>query len=142
MFPPQAAPMSPSATEQALIEAYSIIHDPHERLSAIVASCSGPGVPPEDRSEENLVPGCVSRVWLVASAAGGVLNLRWDADSPLVKGLAGLVCGVYNGAPLSSAAGHRTDILTGLRLDRQLSPTRLNGLENVGRRIQELAAAL
>jgi cysteine desulfuration protein SufE len=134
--------MLPSATEQSLIDACSIISDPHERLSAIVSSCSGPGIPPEDRQEKNLVPGCVSRVWLTATVADGALRLCWDADSPLVKGLAGLVCKVYDGAPPSAAATHRTAILTGLKLDRQLSPTRLNGLENVGKRIQELAATL
>jgi cysteine desulfuration protein SufE len=134
--------MEPSATEQALIESYSIIPDIHERMSAIVASCAGPGIPEMDRREEDLVPGCVSRVWLTGRVANGGLELSWDADSPLVKGLAGLVCKVYCGASPQEAAEHRTSILTGLKFDRQLSPTRLNGLENVGQRIREIAAAL
>ncbi len=134
--------MSPAASEQALIEAYSLIPDPHERLSAIVASCAGPGIPEGDRREGDLVPGCVSRVWITASAENGVLHLRWDADSPLVKGLAGLVCQVYEGSPPPAAAAHAAGILAGLQLDRRLSPTRLNGLENAGRRIQALAASL
>ena len=76
------------------------------------------------------------------SEVDGLLQLRWEADSPLVKGLAGLVCKVYEGAAPAAAAAHRTAILAGLKLDRQLSPTRLNGLENAGRNIQVLAARM
>ena len=133
---------SPAAAEQTLIESYSIIPDPHERMSAIVASCAGPGIGEGDRREEDLVPGCVSRVWLTATFENGALVVRWDADSPLVKGLAGLVCAVYQGTSPAEAAAHRTNIIAGLKFDRQLSPTRLNGLENVGRRLQEIAAGL
>ncbi|HEX2747155.1 MAG TPA: SufE family protein [Verrucomicrobiales bacterium] len=133
---------SPAAAEQTLIESYSIIPDPHERMSAIVAACAGPGLGEGERREEDLVPGCVSRVWLTGASEKGALKLRWDADSPLVKGLTGLVCGVYHGASPAEAAAHRTNIIAGLKFDRQLSPTRLNGLENVGRRIQEIAAGL
>ena len=134
--------MSPAASEHALIEAFSIIADPHERMSAIVATCAGPGIPVNERRDDDLVPGCVSRVWLTGTAGHGVLRLRWDADSPLVKGLAGLVCRVYDGSAPAAAAAHSTRILSGLHLDRQLSPTRLNGLEMTGRRIQAIAAAL
>jgi cysteine desulfuration protein SufE len=136
------APMSPSANEHSLIEAFSIIDDPHERLGAIVASCAGPGIPVTERSDDDLVPGCVSRVWLIAEVENGRLRLRWEADSPLVKSLAGLVCRVYEGSDPGQAAAHETQILSGLRLDRQLSPTRLHGLEMTGRRIRSLAGKL
>lgn len=132
--------MSPADTERALTDAFSGIHDPHERLAAIVSSCGGPGIPHKDRRDDDLVPGCVSRVWLTASVEDDALHLRWDADSPLVKGLAGLLCRVYYGATPAEAGAHHTAILTSLNLHRQLSPTRLHGLENVARRIRVLAA--
>jgi cysteine desulfuration protein SufE len=135
-------PISPSVNEHSLIEAFSIIADPQERLSAIVSSCAGPGIPAAERDEGDLVPGCVSRVWLTAAVENGRLRLRWEADSPLVKGLAGLVCRVYEGSDPAPAAAHETHILSGLRLDRQLSPTRLHGLEMTGRRIRSLAEKL
>jgi cysteine desulfuration protein SufE len=133
---------SPIDSEGALVAAFSIISDPHERMSAIVAGCAGPGIPADERRDDDLVPGCVSRVWLTAAAPDGRLQLRWDADSPLVRGLAGLVCRVYDGCSPEAAADHQTQILSGLRLDRQLSPTRLHGLEMTGRRIRSLAAML
>ena len=134
--------MNPADNERALTGAFSIIPDPHERLAAIVSSCSGPGILESGRCDNDPVPGCVSRVWLTASVENGAFQLRWDADSPLVKGLAGLICRVYAGSKPDEAAAHQNAILTRLHLDRQLSPTRLNGLENVARRIRLLAAGL
>ena len=132
--------MPPADNERALTDAFSIISDPHERIAAIVSSCSGRGIPCSERREDDLVPGCVSSVWLTSSLENGALQLRWDAGSPLVKGLAGLICRVYTGSAPGEAAAHPTSILASLQLDRQLSPTRLNGLENVARRIRLLAA--
>ncbi len=134
--------MNPADNERALAGAFCIIPDPHERLAAIVSSCGGPGMPDSERRENDLVTGCVSRVWLTASLENNALQFHWDADSPLVKGLAGLICRVYAGTPPDEAAVHQTAILTSLQLDRQLSPTRLNGLENVARQIRLLAAAV
>ena len=134
--------MTPAEREQELIESFSIIPDLHERMSAIVASCTGPGIGESERREEYLVPGCISRVWIAASVQEGLLHLRWDADSPLVKGLAGLVCRVYEGTAPAAAAEHAAEVLSGLKLDRQLSPTRLNGLNNAGQLIRRLASAL
>jgi cysteine desulfuration protein SufE len=132
----------PSENERSLIDAFSGIDDPHERLSMIVTSCAGAGIPENLRRDIDLVPGCVSRVWLTAAAGAGALRLHWDAGSPLVKGLAGLVARVYDGSPPRDAAAFDTVILTALGLDRRLSPTRLLGLHNVSRRIRLLAAGL
>jgi len=136
------AAMSPADQEAALRDDFSIISDPHERLSAIVASCAGPGMNAGEQTERNLVSGCVSSVWLTGTVENGTLVLRWDAASPLVRGLAGLICKVYHGASSSAAAAWETGILESLGLTRQISPTRLNGLVNVARRVRELAASL
>jgi len=132
--------MSPSDQEAALCEAYSIIPDPHERLSAIVSGCAGAGLPDVEKRDEFLVPGCVSSVWLTGRVEDHRLRLSWDAASPLVRGLAGLICRVYEDTPAVEAASHETHILEGLGLTRQISPTRLNGLANVAQRIRVLAA--
>lgn len=134
--------MCPAENERRLAEDFSLIPDPHERLGAIVASCGGRGIAEGERSEGDLVRECVSRVWVKAGVAEGVLVLEWDAESALVRGLAGLVCRIYNGCEPGAAAGHEMGLPRALGLDRSLSPTRLNGLAGVARRIRELAAGL
>jgi cysteine desulfuration protein SufE len=130
---------TPAANEQALLQSFLPLTDPQERLSLIADACTGPGLPESVRAEVDLVPGCVSRVWLRGSSPGGHLQLEWDAESPLVRGLAGLICLVYQDVPPGALASFHSRILTGLGLDRQLSPTRLRGLAAVERRIHELA---
>lgn len=134
-------PGRPSDNEAALREAFLPVRDPHERLSLITDACAGDGLPEEIRAATEPVPGCVSKVWLVIECldASG-LSLKWDSGSPLVRGLAGLICAVYQGAALLEAAEHRSTILTDLGLDRQLSPTRLRGLESVEAQIRQWAA--
>lgn len=132
--------VTPAANEQALLESFLPLTDPQERLALIVEACAGAGLPEVSRAEADLVPGCVSRVWLQGSRGGGQLHLQWDAESPLVRGLAGLMCLIYQGVPGDAVAGFRSRILTGLGLDRQLSPTRLRGLAAVEGRIHQLAS--
>lgn len=132
---------TPADNEQALLESFVPVRDPHERLSLITDACAGNGLAEGARFESDLVPGCVSRVWLRGDVREGVLRLEWDAESPLVRGLAGLICGVYQETTMAEAAGFRSGILTKLGLDRQLSPTRLRGLAAVEARIHQLASA-
>lgn len=132
----------PAALEETLTAGLLSIRDPQERLNVILATCSGEGIPEAERREPDLVPGCVSRVWLTGRTEAGALRLRWDAESPLVRGLAGLVCQVYDGAPPDAVAPHRSRILSTLGLDRSLSPTRLRGLAAVERRIHDIAAGV
>jgi cysteine desulfuration protein SufE len=136
---PMAA--TPAANEQVLLESFLPLTDPQERLALIVEACAGAGLPETSRAVTDLVPGCVSRVWLRGSCRSGQLQLEWDAESPLVRGLAGLICRIYQGVPAEAAVGFCSRILTGLGLDRQLSPTRLRGLAAVERRIHQLASS-
>jgi len=92
------APADPSTQESALAAHWRFIPDPHERLALATQAAAGPGLPSELKSDNALVPGCVSRVWLHANSLNGSLTLSWDADSAIVRGLAGLVCAVYQNA--------------------------------------------
>jgi cysteine desulfuration protein SufE len=124
--------MLPSDKQQQLVERFLLIEDAHERMALIVdrARHQAP-LSPGDRCEENRVQGCVSRVWIVPSAAEGVCHFRVDADSALVKGLAALVCEVYEGAAPREVAVFESEILSKLRLLDHLSPTRRHGLDQV-----------
>lgn len=148
-----AAVSDPAENERRLADDFLPLTNPQERLALIVEACAGGGIPAGERQDRDLVPGCVSRVWLRGARAGletekdagesgDRLHLSWDAESPLVRGLAGLICKVYDGAALREAAGHSSAILTTLGLARQLSPTRLRGLAAVEARIRQLAVDL
>ena len=134
--------MTPEQKQQQLVAKISQIEDRQERLAWVVDRARK--VPPladSEKTEENRVQGCVSRVWLIGSVEEGRCRFRVDADSTLVKGLAWLLCEVADHAQPSEVATFEIRILDELHLADQLSPTRKNGLEQVERRIRELAAA-
>ena len=128
--------------QRTLIAKLSIIEDAHERLAAITSRAKKWPVPAEDeRTDERLVRGCSSRVWFVGEVRDGRCHFRIDADSPLVKGIATLLCEVYEGGTPEEVLAVEPEIIAGLGIDRMLSPTRLNGLAAVRNTIREFAAA-
>ena len=127
--------------QRELIAKLAIIEDAHERLAAITSRAKKWPVPSEsERTDARLVRGCSSRVWLVGELRAGRCHFRIDADSPLVKGIATLLCEVYDGGTPDEIAATEPEIFTALGLDRMLSPTRLNGLAAIRHAIREFAA--
>jgi cysteine desulfuration protein SufE len=127
--------------QQQLIDNYTLIPDPQERLAAVVdAARRRPPLPEAERIEAHRVQGCVSQAWLVGELRAGRCQFRCDADSPLVRGLLWLLCDFYSDAPPAEVAATEPTLLGALGLDRNLSPTRLNGLRSVRARIRAFAA--
>ena len=134
--------MTTAERQRALIAKLAIIEDAHERLAAITGRAKKwPGIAKEERVEERLVRGCSSRVWLVGEMREGRCHYRFDADSPLVKGLVALLCEVYDGGTPEEVVATEPEVAAALGLDRMLSPTRLNGLAAVRNAIREFAVA-
>lgn len=134
--------MSLAAKQAALIERYRAIEDAHERLAALTSrGKKWPALNEGERTDEALVPGCSSRVWLVGEANAGVCHFRMEADSPLVKGLAALLCELYDGQRAAEIVATEPELVSALGLDRMLSPTRLNGFSNIRAAIRRFAAA-
>ncbi len=124
--------MTLAEKQQHLIDRLRLIEDTHERLAAITArGKKWPTPAVEERIDDHRVTGCVSRVWLIGRVEDGHCRWRMDADSPLVKGLVALLCEITEGATPGDVATFEPEIVAALGLDRQLSPTRLNGLNAV-----------
>ncbi len=134
--------MSLAEKQQQLVADYAIIDDPQERLAAVVDQARRrPPLPETERTEANRVKGCVSLAWVVGEVREGRCRFRCDADSPLVRGLLVLLCDFYSGATPAEVAATEPALIEQLGLDRNLSPTRLNGLRSVRARIRDFAAA-
>ena len=132
--------MNLAEKQQALIARFRLIEDAHERLAAIVArGKKWPAVGETELTDAHRVPGCVSRVWLTGRIENGRCHVQMDADSPLVKGLVALLCELYDGATAAEIVAVEPEIIGALQLDRQLSPTRLNGLAGVRQTIRAFA---
>ncbi|MBX7208084.1 MAG: SufE family protein [Verrucomicrobiaceae bacterium] len=137
-----AAHVSLSARQESLIADLNLIPDPHERLSVLVCRAGSNRLPDALKTDDALVKGCVSRVWLRGELDGGRCRFRCEADSPLVKGLVALLCELYSGALPDEVIAVEPEVWLRCGFMRLLSPTRLNGLSAVRNRIRELATAM
>ena len=132
--------MTVSEKQAQLIEDLSFIEDRQERLAAVVAHARRrPPLPADEKTDAHRVPGCISSVWLLGTIADNRLHLRYDAESPLVKGLVGLLVELYDNAPPAEVISTEPVILSALGLLQDLTPTRQNGLLAVRARIKSLA---
>ena len=132
--------MTANERQQQLVDALSVIDDRQERLAVLVERARQVARLPElERSEVNRVPGCASRVWLLGTFENGRCRFRFDADSPLVKGLVKVLCDTYDDATPADVVATEPTALAQLGLLQTLSPTRRHGLEAVRRRMVDLA---
>jgi cysteine desulfuration protein SufE len=111
------------------VEDLAIIDDPQERLAHVVDRAKRiPPLPAAERIDAHRVRGCVSIVWLVGEVRDGRCVFRFDADSPIVRGLLALLCDFFSGFSPAEIAASNLDPLEALGLLANLSPTRRNGL--------------
>jgi cysteine desulfuration protein SufE len=134
--------MSLAEKQRQLIEDLNLIPDVQERLSALTAYASRMRLDAAQQVEANLVPGCVSRVWLHGGLRDGLTRFDCEADSPMVKALAAVLCDLYSDATPAEVVEVEPEIWQQCHFTKMLTPTRLNGLANVRRLIRERAANL
>ncbi|MGE6244332.1 SufE family protein [Ectopseudomonas guguanensis] len=93
-----------------------------------------------ERIDENRVHGCESLVWLVAERRDGRLHFRARSDARLLRGLLAVLLVRVEGLPRAELVSvDLVDWFEQLGLQRQLSPSRSNGLNAVLQRMRKLA---
>lgn len=102
---------------------------------------SRPALNFDQRNENNQLEGCLSKLWVVAEARGGLCFFQADSDSLIVKAIAGLLCDFYSGQPPAEIVAHDPAFLKELGISQHLTPNRRNGLAKVWERIRSFAAA-
>jgi cysteine desulfuration protein SufE len=96
-------------------------------------------LPPELCTEENRVQGCMSNLWFVADTRDGRCYFRCEADSLVVKSIAGLLCRFYSGATPAEILAHDPSFLREAGITEHLSSNRRNALTKVWDRIRTTA---
>lgn len=93
--------------------------------------------PEEKKTEENLIKGCQSRVWLDAEEHDGRLYFQADSDAVITRGIISLLVSVYSGCTRKEISADDFSFLEELGLRENLSPTRANGMVSMVERIKE-----
>ena len=101
-----------------------------------------PEYPEDEKTEDKLIKGCQSRVWLNWKLVDGNLVFYADSDAIITKGIISLLIEVYSGKKPQDIAADDFGFIVDIGLKDNLSPTRANGLASMIDRIRTIAAEL
>lgn len=133
-------------TIEEVTEEFQELEDWDERYDLIIdLGRELPKLPEELQTQENLVHGCMSTVWLATRVEPTDeqkrIDILADSDSIIVKGLIVLLMSFYSGQPASEIVRKDAgEFFARLGLNQHLSPQRRNGLFSMVKRLKLLAA--
>lgn len=93
----------------------------------------------ENKTDDKLIKGCQSRVWLDSEKEGEILNFYADSDAIITKGIISLLLRVFSGQKPEEIAKSDLRFIKEIGLQEHLSPTRANGLLSMVQQIKLLA---
>ena len=126
--------------KQAVIEEFSMYDewlDKYEYLIELGKALEA--YPEEEKTEDKLIKGCQSRVWLDYELKDGKLYFRADSDAIITKGIISLLLSVYSGRTPAEIAADDFGFVDAIGLRENLSPTRANGLVSMIETIKNAA---
>lgn len=116
-------------TQADIIEEFSMYDEWLDKYEYLIELGKNLAPYPEDkRTEDRLVKGCQSRVWLDCGMEDGRLCFSADSDAIITKGIISLLISVYSGRTPEEIAADDFSFIDRIGLRENLSPTRANGL--------------
>lgn len=134
--------MNLAEKQQQLTAKLAALKNGQDRLALLVAQAKKlPSLPTELRVGQNLIPGCLAKLWFVPEFRDGKCCFGCDSDSLVVKAVAGLLCEFYSGHAPAEILAHDPQFLAPLGITQHLTPNRRNALGKVWERIRQFAQA-
>ena len=115
--------------QEEIIEEFSMFDDWLDRYDYLISlSDSLPVITPEHKTEEYIIEGCQSRVWVDARLEGGKIFYSADSDAIIIKGLLSLLIRAMGDRTPQEVVDLDLYFIDAIGLKENLSPTRGNGL--------------
>ena len=115
--------------QDEVIEEFSDLDDWMDRYQLLIdMGREQEPLPEEYKTDQNLIDGCQSRVWLQADYENGILTFRAESDALIVKGIVTLLIRVLSGHTPQEILDADLYFIDRIGLTEHLSPTRSNGL--------------
>ena len=132
--------MSLEESKQSIIDDFSMFDEWLDKYEYIIELGKKLDSFPENKkTDDRLIKGRQSRVWLDWEVKDGKLYFTADSDAIITKGIISLLISVYSGRSAEEIAGDDFSFLEKLGLKENLSPTRANGLESMVETIKRAA---
>ncbi len=119
-----------------MVSLFSKTDDWEEKYKILIKLGKGlPTFPEEYRTEQNLIRGCQSQVWLQANFADGRVEFISDSDASITKGIVALLVTIYSGATPDELLTTKPTFLEEIGIRDHLSMNRANGLASMIKQI-------
>lgn len=128
--------------QEEIIDEFSMFDDWMQRYEYIIElGKSLPLINEEYKTEENIIKGCQSKVWVQGEEKEGNIVFTADSDAILTKGIIAILIRVFSNQTPQDILDANTDFIDEIGLKEHLSPTRANGLVSMIKKIKMYALA-
>lgn len=129
--------MTIQAIQEEIIDEFSMFDDWDERFQYVIdLGKSLPLIDEKFKTEDNIIKGCQSKVWLHADEQDGKLVFTADSDAIITKGIIAVLIRAFSNQKPKDILEADTTFIDQIGLKEQLSPTRANGLVSMIKQIK------
>jgi len=134
--------MTINESQDEIIEEFELFDDWADKYEYIIdLGKKLKGFPEEQKTEDNIIKGCQSRVWLNARKENESLIFDADSEAIIVKGLVNMLIRVLSGHPPQEIAKADLYFMEKIGMSQHLAQTRSNGLASMVKQMKNYAIA-
>ncbi|MBC5862045.1 SufE family protein [Flavobacterium turcicum] len=128
--------------QEEIVEEFSMFDDWMDRYEYIIELGKKlPLIKEEFKTEDNIIKGCQSKVWLQGEQADDKIVFTADSDAILTKGIIAILIRAFSNQKAADILSADMDFIDEIGLKEHLSPTRANGLVSMIKNIKMYALA-
>jgi cysteine desulfuration protein SufE len=128
--------------QNEIVSEFSMFDDWMERYEYIIELGKGlPIIEEQFKTEDNIIKGCQSKVWVYAEEKDGKVVFSADSDAILTKGIIAILIRAFSNQTPAAILKANTDFVDEIGLKEHLSATRANGLVSMIKKIKMYALA-
>lgn len=129
--------MTMEAVQQSILEDLALLGDGLNRMEYLLeCGKESPGLSPAERAAAETVPDCQVNTWIDTKWSGGVLTLRTDSESLIVRGALALLAELFSGRAAAEIAAFHCVLPETEAFSALLNPVQRKGLDIVLRRLR------
>ena len=134
--------MTIESIQNEIVEEFSMFEDWMERYEYMIElGKSLPLIDSKFKTEDNIIKGCQSKVWLHADFNQDKVIFTADSDAIITKGIVAILIRVFTNQTPKAILEANTNFIDTIGLKEHLSPTRANGLVSMMKQIKMYAIA-
>jgi len=135
--------MTIKSIQEEIIDEFLLFDDWMQKYEYMIdLGKSLPLINENNKTDDRLIKGCQSKVWLDANLIDGKINYTADSDAIITKGIIAILLRVFSNQLPDDILSANTDFIDKIGLKEHLSPTRANGLVSMVKQLKIYALAL